>query len=249
MKPQKKKPRRAGLRIGWSLLVGGILVSILCSTTLKDWVIISFGVRQLGVIQLITRLVAVGGGILIGWNGLAFMRIWMAEKQAETQEQAEQQERSRVLQDYVEDNTNPDFTRRRLEQLQLEMPQFEDLVEKCLDQMDRMDRLQAKQQLLIEANDARYLKDTVAVLDKVERRICQNFRVVINLCITADDEPLDMKQINRSLEDNEMKLGDTKELLKASVDWINQYNADGNITDRSEVENWITVIRNSLKEE
>jgi len=170
-------------------------------------------------------------------------------QQIHEQELAQKRQQSKILADYAEDSTNPDFTRKRLQQLWKEIPETEELVERCLEQMDRMDRLQAKQEFLIESNSASYLKDTVSVLDNVERRICRNFQSIINLCIATDDiRNLGMEEIENSLHDNEKKLENTTELLKASAKRINQYNADGSENAWDEVESWIAVIRESLKE-
>lgn len=227
------------------ICAAGVLALILFSTLLKDWIIIGYGVRAFGMARRVSSCVA---GFGIGGSLAQGLRLFMANKKQRAR-QAEKRNRSRVLADYAKDSTNPDLTRRRLQQLQDEIPALEDLVMQCLEQMDAMDALREKQNALIEANDARYLKDTINVLDNVERRICQNFRNVINLCIAADSaESLDEKKVNKYLKDNRKKLSNTKELLKASADWINQYNADED-SDRSEVENWIAVIRDSLREE
>lgn len=62
-----------------------------------------------------------------------------------------------------------------MQQIAQEMPDLEELIGQCLDQMDRMDKLQMKQEILIETNDARYLKDTVVVLENVEVESAETF--------------------------------------------------------------------------
>ena len=226
------------------------LILILSHTAFKDQLIIRFGVREIKNVYNIEIgfLIAMIAFALV--RAIKFFKMQSHYRRGREQEREQQRQQAQVLTDYAEDSSNPVFTRRRLEQLWREMPDLEDLIKRCLDQMDRMDKLQTKQEVLIETNDARYLKDTVTVLNNVEGRICRNFRTVINLCVAAEDPRyLDMKKINKSLNDNEKKLSDTQELLKASVDWINQYNADSSNNDRSEVENWVAVIRDSLKED
>jgi len=226
----------------------GILVLILSNTAIKNWIIIGYGVRALSKVQLVGGCLTIFGVVLMVISSIPLIRATRKQKQQLDQKLRSEQNRSRVLADYAQNSTNPDLARKRLRQLQAEMPELEDLVIQCLDQMDTMDVLQEKQNALIEANDARYLKDTVSVLDNVERRLCQNFKNVINLCIAADSvESLDEKKVYQYLKDNRKKLSNTKELLRASADWINQYNA-GEDSDRSEVENWIAVIRDSLRE-
>jgi len=235
--------------VGAILTACGVLILALASTVMKNWIIIGYGVRALGKVRLVGICLTVLGAVFMAICAIPLIKATRRQKQQLDRKRQSAQNRSRVLADYAQDSTNPDFTRKRLEQLQDEIPELEDLVMQCLEQMDAMDVLQEKQNALIEANDARYLKDTVSVLNNVERRICRNFRNVINLCIAADSvESLDTEKVNKYLRDNRKKLSNTKELLKASADWINQYNA-GEDGDRSEVENWITVIRNSLREE
>lgn len=231
------------------MAICGLLIVVLSNTLLKDWIIIGYGVRALSKVQIAGSFLCILNLVFMIICNIPMLRAARKRQAQMEQKMRSAEDRSQVLSNYAKDSTNPDFTRKRLEQLREEVPELDDLVMQCLDQMDTMDLLQEKQNALIEANDARYLRDTMSVLDNVERRICRNFRNVINLCIAAESaESLDEKKVNKYLKDNRKKLSDTKELLKASADWINQYNA-GEDSDRSEVENWIAVIRDSLREE
>lgn len=243
------KPQIASFLLGSLMVIGGILVLILSNGLFRDWIIIGYGVRALGPVHGMGIAIIAIGCVLMAIGGIPMLKTRRRQQQQQRRAKLSAQTRSRVLTDYAQDSENPEFTRKRLEQLSAETPQLEGLVTKCLKQMEMMDKLQAKQDALIEANDARYLKDTVMVLNNVERRLCRNFRSVINLCIAAESvERLDATKIERKLDDNRKKLDDAKELLKASADWINQYDSDAD-SDRSEVENWIAVIRDSLKED
>lgn len=232
-----------------SIVACGVLTLILSDTLLKDWIIIGYGVRALGSVRTVGIAIIVVGTIFVAIRIVPILKVLRRQQKQREREVTSARNKTRVLDDYAQDSENPDFTRKRLEQLRVETPELNDLVASCLDQMDQMDAIQEKQNALIEANDARYLKDTVAVLNNVERRLCRNFRSVINLCIAAESvDWLDKFKVEKNLSDNRKKLSDAKELLRASVDWINQYDNDAD-SDRSEVENWIAVIRNSLKEE
>lgn len=235
-----------------SIVILGIcgVVCILSHTLLKDWLIISFGVRTFRIISIVefgaTGICAFATAV----NGVPLMIAAMLQKHEQEQELAQKRQQSQILADYTEDSTNPDYTRKRLLYLREEMPGAEDLVQRCLEQMDSMDRLQAKQEFLIQANDASYLRDTIAVLDNVERRICRNFQNVVNLCIAVDRiEQLDMKEVEKYLRNNQKKLNDTSELLTASAKRINQYNAGDDRSAWDEVRSWIETIRSSLEEE
>lgn len=243
------KPQVITFWLSVSVVACGALVLILSNSLLKDWIIIGYGVRALGSVRTVGIGIIVVGAILVVVRSVPIIRTLRHHKEQQQRAVTSARDKTRVLNDYAQDSENPEFTRKRLAQLREETPGFERLVLKCLMQMDDMDTIQDKQNALIEANDARYLKDTVAVLDNVERRLCRNFRSVINLCIAAGSvDYLDNEKVERKLEDNQKKLDDAKELLKASVDWINQYDNDAG-SDRSELENWIAVIRDSLKEE
>ncbi len=249
MKESKSKIEIWTFKLDIVILSISILIFILSRTLLKDQMIIRFGVRAIKNIYTFELGFSATMAILTAWRAMCFWRLQSQDKHRRAQQREQEEQQAQVVTDYAEDSSNPLFTRRRLEQIAQEMPDFEGLVNQCLAQMNRMDKLQMKQETLIETNDARYLKDTVVVLENVERRICQNFRTVINLCIAAEDlKHLDLNKVQQSLDDNEHKLSNTQELLKASVDWINQYNTDSRNSDRSEVENWIAVIRDSLKE-
>lgn len=233
--------------IGVALL--GILMTLLSGTVLRNWIIIEFSIRSLKLAYIAGGVVTIGGlgsGIV---NSVPLIKAKSLQRREWELELAQQRRRTQVITDFAE-NSTPENTRKRLEQLKEEAPKLEYLIARCLSQMDVMDLLQEKQGSLIRTNDALYLKDTVAVLDNVEGRICRNFRNIINLCIAADSpDNLDIEKVDWYLEDNEHKLTDSKELLKASADWINQYDMDGAKGDRSEVENWIKVIRDSLRED
>lgn len=250
MSKHKKVRELSSFLFGLVILCTSALISILSNTLLKDWLIIGFGVRTFRLIRIGEFGIMALCAIIVGINGIPLMIDVLLRKHKQEQELVQKRQRSQILADYTEDSTNPDFTRKRLLYLREEMPGTEDLVERCLEQMDNMDRLQAKQEFLIRANDARYLQDTVAVLDNVERRICRNFQNIVNLCIAADRiERLDMKEIEKYLKNNQKKLDDTSELLTASAKRINQYNAGDDQKVWDEVRSWIETIRSSLEEE
>lgn len=227
----------------------GILVALLATTILRDQIVIRFGVRALRSVQTYGIGAAIGGTVMAGPTIILTIRDRKRQSRQQRQEQAHRNEQAQIRAKYAEDSTNPDLTRQRLLQAQSEMPVFAELFKRCLAQMDRMDALQLKQSRLISDNEADYLGETENVLNKVEGRICQNFRSIINLCIVADGiDQLDTDKVEKILNGNEEKLVAAKSLLQASVEWVNQYNADNN-NDRSEVEKWISVIRDYLKEE
>lgn len=250
MKGREDETRTFPFPVGVITMIIGLVASLLVNTLWRDWIVISFGIRIFKVVRWFSFIIVAGEVIATIHFCILRLRTRILLQRTQEKEFERQQQRSKVLTDYAEDSTNPDFTRKRFQQLQSEIPELSALIDECLAQMDRMDKLQTKQQILIDTNEALYLRETVIVLDNVERRLCRNFRNIINLCVAAEDYTgLDQKKVQKNLDDNEKKLHDAKKLLKASVDWINQYNMDSENSDRSEVENWIAVIRNSLKED
>lgn len=236
----------------FSLIILGIcgVTCILSHTLLKDWLIICLGVRTFRTISVGGLIATAICALAATVNGIPLAIAASRRRHEQELELAQKRQQSQILADYTEDSTNPDFTRKRLLYLREEMPGAEGLVQRCLSQMDEMDRLQAKQEFLIRANDASYLSDTIAVLDNVERRICRNFQNVVNICIATDKiERLDMIEIEKYLKNNQKKLDDTSELLTASAKRINQYNAGDDRSAWDEVRSWIETIRSSLEEE
>ncbi|MBQ5440172.1 MAG: hypothetical protein IIT49_05260, partial [Clostridia bacterium] len=123
-------------------------------------------------------------------------------------------------------------------------------VDKCIAQMDKMDSFQSRQQSLLDANEAVYLLDTIEVLRESEKRMCRNFRNIINCCILVEDSSSDVSEldhdvINSSLNENEEELKSVSTLLKYSVTYINNYNRNG-VKDRSELDAWLKVMKDSI---
>lgn len=243
------KTRKGNILFGLTITCIGSLTLFLTDNVMQDQIVIRFGVRAFSLIRSISKGTTIGGIILTALLSIPIIYNWKRQRQQQRQEQTHRKNQVQIRTKYAEDSTNPDLTRKRLLQAQAEMPMFKDLFDRCLKQLDRMDALQLKQNRLILDNDASYLNETENVLNKVEGRICQNFRNIINLCTIADNaEQLDVAKVEKVLDGNEEKLKAARSLLKASAEWVNKYNAD-NDSDRSEVQKWILVINNYLKEE
>lgn len=222
-------------------LIGG-LVLLLSNVVLKDWLVIGFGVRALNLVHTIGLCIAIAGVVFMVPPIIALVRVQMRR-------QRQHRQQSQFINDYAEDAANPELTRKMLIKLQRDDASFDEIVAQCLGQMDRMDGLQDKQARLLKANGALYLSETEETLNRVEQRICRNVRNIINLCIAAGSaRQLSSTKVDRILSDNESKLSDASELIRVSVDRINQYILERN-DDSSEVKRWIETIRESLKED
>ncbi len=151
---------------------------------------------------------------------------------------------------YETDSLNPEKVRIRLEQLRDRNPNLVDLMDKCIEQKDEIDKYQEQLDRLIKANEATYLNDVTEVLNSAEERICANFRDIINCCILVEfngkainERNLEIVQAAISSNDDELKAVET--LLDRSVAYINDFNRKG-ISNRSELDAWIETMERRI---
>lgn len=235
--------------LAFILLTVGAIILLAAGIAFRDWLIIGYGIRtQRAILMIGTVLAACGAPMLVAF-GCYHVHVAIMGHHQEQERRAEQDRQAQVLQDHMEGRVDPEIMRRQFKILARGSTEYKRISDLALDQMDRIDSLQARQELLIKSNDARYLADTEAALDELEQRIWRNLRHVYNLCIAVDDTKLlDAAKVRRYMEDNEARLVSAQELLLASANWINQYESDKS-SDRSKVESWLETIRESLKEE
>ena len=245
------KFNKALIVIGAILAAAG-LVGVCAGLLATSAMIVAFGIRTLSTISTISYI-ALGSGVAVAGTGVAVPLISSAKKKSDSRMLEEKSHsKERELSEYAKDSLNPVRTRSRLEQLKENNPQLSGIVESCLRQMDRIDTYQDRQKSLLDANEAIYLEDTIEVLDESERRMCRNFRNIINCCILIENtnsgvEELDNNIINDSLSDNEEELAGVSTLLKYSVAYINNYNRNG-VKDRSELDAWLKIMKDSMGE-
>ena len=239
----------------WLRILGLILTAlgaagVIAVSSASSAMIVAMGVRQLASLTTWSYVV---GGIGLGAVALGTVPPLISSIKAKSDvkllENTRQQDQKQFS-DYAKDSLNPEKTRIRFEQLRRNNPALNGLVERCLKQMDSIDVYQARQKSLLEANEAIYLEDTIEVLDNSEKRMCRNFRNIINCCILVEDtgkgeESLDHEIIESSLAENEDELESVNTLLQYSVAYINNYNRNG-VSDRSELDAWLKVMKNSM---
>ena len=236
--------------LGWLLAILGA-VGVAAGLIASSSLIVALGIRTVTSLTIASFIsLGVGAAAVIGGSvPLIAQRI----KQQNDNRLIEDKRRedTKNISEYAKDSLNPQKTRTRLEQLRRNNPKLSDLVDRCLRQMDRIDTYQARHRSLLDANEAIYLEDTVEVIDESERRMCQNIRNIINCCILIEDtdspvEELDQTIIEKSLSDNEEELSAVSTLLKYSVAYINNYNANG-VKDRSELDAWLKIMKSSME--
>ena len=159
------------------------------------------------------------------------------------------EERKKTFDEYARDSLNPVKTRERLDDLKENNASLSPIVDKCINQMDRMDKLQDRYKTLLDANDAIYLNNTISVIDDAETRLCRNIRNIINCCILVEDgsselSDFDRQIIDKALRENESELENVNTLIHYAVNYINNYQQNG-VTDMSELRAWIEVMRSS----
>ncbi len=246
------KSVRVKLFCSVSITVAILMIWLLSKVTFRNWLIIRFGVRvSRKVIFVETIALIVSLAILAIQIGF-FVKNVTAQKRASRQDEEQRQERerrkARLQKEYADDSTSPELTRQMLEEIRDGTAEMDMLVQECQNYMDTIDLLQKKQGILIRSNNAAYLNETVEVLNRVEIRLCQDIRNIINLCITTEGEQREQEAIERFLSDAESRIGDARKLLKLSGEWVNSYNEKDSHSNGSEVKLWIKTIDQSLKE-
>ena len=231
-----------------ALGITGICVTNFASASL----IISVGVRTLSVLK-IAGFIAAGAGAatLIGGFVPDVLRL-IANTSFQKRIDGANAERRKTFAEYAKDSLNPVKTRERLTDLKENKPNLTQLVDRCLSQMNHMDKLQARYDSLLRANEATYLENTVPVIDDAETRMCRNMRNIINCCILVEDGSDDLSEfdnqiIAKSLQDNENELQNVDTLIHYAVNYINNYQQNG-VTDMSELKAWIKVMRQSTED-
>lgn len=236
--------------LGWLLTILGA-VGVAAGLIASSSLIVALGIRTVTSLTIASFIaLGVGAAALIG-GSVPLLAQRIKEQNDHRLIEDKRREDNKNISEYAKDSLNPEKTRMRLEQLRRNNPKLSDLVDKCLRQMDRIDTYQARHRSLLDANEAIYLEDTVEVIDESERRMCQNIRNIINCCILIEDtdspvEELDQTIIEKSLSDNEEELSAVSTLLKYSVAYINNYNANG-VKDRSELDAWLKIMKSSME--
>ena len=240
-----KALRVLGIILGVIGLLGIGLLSLAGSS-----VIIALGIRTLSALTAAAYVTVGVGAVTLGLGAVAGLRQSAEQKSRYRLQEKTRRQDDMQFSEYARDSLNPKKTRMRLEQLRRNNPSLSGLIDRFLDQMDRMDTYQARHRSLIEANEAIYLQDTIEVIEDSERRMCRNFRNIINCCILVEntdkgEEALDRDIIEASLADNEEELRAVETLLRYSVAYINNYNRNG-VSDRSELDAWLKVMKDSM---
>ena len=237
------------LRILGAVLTGIGLAGLAAGFFATSSMIVALGVRALATLQLAALTVCgIGAVTLLGGTVPAVALSLKKQNTSRLLEHDREQDRRRFS-DYAHDILNPDKTRVRFEQLRAHNPKLSGLIDRCVEQMDRIDAYQARHKSLLDANEAIYLEDTIEVIDDCERRMCLNFRNIINCCILVEDAPgvedLDHKTVENSLADNEEELAAVATLMRYSVTYINNYNRNG-VSDRRELDAWLKIMKASM---
>lgn len=227
--------------IGVVIACIGAVVQLVINNFLRDWIIIGFGVRIFNTVKNLGVIIAIIGCIVTIVFAIPIFRYCF-------QQRRQQKTQTKYLTELGNDNGDPRVALARLIQLVQNIPGSRQIAERCRQQMEQMDNIQERQHLLLTTNDAIYLNDTVEVLDRVERYICQNCIKVVNLCIAAGTpERFNQAAIDQLLADNAAQLKNANQLLQVSAVWINQY--DAKQESRGDLERWIATIQQSLKED
>lgn len=244
------------MKKGKGLLILGIILTALglagagLLSAANSAMIVALGVRVLSALRTISFIAAGVGGTTLALGAYSTIRKSAEASQAVKRIADFRRKDQEQFEEYAKDSLNPEKTRMRFEQLRRNNPALNNLIDRCLIQMDAIDSYQARHKSLLDANEAIYLADTVEVIDGSEQRMCRNFRDIINCCILIEntdkgEEALDHALIDSALADNEDELESVNTLLKYSVAYINNYNRNG-VSDRRELDAWLKIMKDSM---
>lgn len=239
-------------KLRWLRILGAVfaaigLAGIAASFLASSAMIVSIGVRGVEAFKIAGIIIAASGGAMVAGGCVPVITGLVNTQNRRRALESDRQSNKKKFDEYARDSLNPERTRERLEQLAKNNPHLTKLTDLCIGQMNRMDTFQSRHKSLLDANEAIYLEDTIAVLDESEKRMCRNFRNIINCCILIEDtnqgaEELDRDIVNSSLADNEEELNAVSTLLKYSVAYINNYNRSG-VSDRSDLDAWLKIMK------
>ena len=178
-----------------ALGIAGIITASMATPSL----IVSIGVRAISTLKIVSIITAcVGGGVFaLGFVPNVVNLISSSNKKKMIKGKVE--ERKKTFDEYARDSLNPVKTRERLDDIKENNASLSPIVDKCINQMDRMDKLQDRYKMLLDANDAIYLNNTVPVIDDAETRLCRNIRNIINCCILVEDGSSELSDFDRQI--------------------------------------------------
>ena len=239
-----KIPKTIGAFLA-ALGIAGIITASMATPSL----IVSIGVRAISTLKIVSVITACVGGGIFALGFVPNVANLISRSNDRKMIKGKVEERKKTFDEYAKDSLNPLKTRERLDDLKENNASLGPIVDKCVNQMDRMDKLQDRYKTLLEANDAIYLNNTVPVIDDAETRLCRNIRNIINCCILVEDgsselSDFDRQIIDKALRENESELENVSTLIHYAVNYINNYQQNG-VTDMSELKAWIEVMRNS----
>lgn len=239
----------------WSRILGVALMLIGAIGTVLELVFDAAMIVALGIHA--ASFLTIAAGCAIGIGGVSFAASFVPQ----IRQKIAQGHKAKLLQatidsdkertiGYEKDSLNPEKVRVRLVQLRDRNPNLEKLMNKCIEQKDGIDRYQEQLDRLIQANEALYLNDVPAVLDGAEKRMCANFRDIINCCILVENNGKMISERNQEIVEEAIKSNDdelttVEILLDRSVAYINDYNRKG-ISDRSELDAWIKAMEDKI---
>ena len=133
------------LRILVAVLTGIGLAGLAAGFFATSSMIVALGVRALATLQLAALTVCgIGAVTLLGGTVPAVALSLKKQNTSRLLEHDREQDRRRFS-DYAHDSLNPDKTRVRFEQLRAHNPKLSGLIDRCVEQMDRIDAYQARQ--------------------------------------------------------------------------------------------------------
>lgn len=219
------------------VLVLGIIVLILFNTVFRKQLIIAFGVRSMKYFRGLGIMIILLGGILAIRYTVPIVILYYV-----------QELHSKLIRQFIS-NPNRENAKAALLQLSQDKPWSKKILKKGLNQLENIDKSMMCQQLLIENNDATYLRNTLPVLEKIEHEVCKNFIPIVNMCMIVDDvKHVNQGEIDEQLWKNAELIERINALMKLSTKLIDQYNEEGNVKSLDLIDSWIKATEQKLEE-
>jgi len=213
-----------------TIITGLALIGLLAVIGSKDSIIMYHGIRMFRTLKLLACSFCVGSGLATTGSTILYIRNVRRQMQLEAQDlqvideqkQIEAQRQARLS---VSKDIDPQDLRRELSEQMTSWNGFDEMIDQCIAQFDKMDSYQERFHKLLTDNGANTLSDTEDVVNQVEQYMCRNVRSVVNFMMVADaDESgkssLDTKLTN-CITENQKLLDQTRDFIYAMTEFLN----------------------------
>lgn len=148
----------------------------------------------------------------------------------------------------LKESDNTPVIRAKLTRLAASMPTVQQLLERCLSQLDEMDRRKLQLAEILRLTGAgESWGDVTALLDSIERTILQNMKVVILHGLNQDENDVDTDTYSRLIEDQLSKTRTLLDKVKETTTYVTDLIGGSTGSDENaELESYLNVLRDMV---